>query len=58
MIFEIRLAPSGELKVRQSCAMCNGWGSVSGRVGVDFGGERTKPVRVGRWERPVLDWSL
>ena len=58
VIFEIRLAPSGELKVRQSCAMSNGWGSVPGRVGVDFGGERTKPVRVGRWERPVLDWSL
>ena len=58
LISTVSLAANGEVKVRQNCALCVGWGNVSARVGVAGATTKSQNVKVARFERPQLDWTL
>ena len=59
VISTVSLAANGEVKVGQECAICIGWGLVSGRVGVDCGNERAQDVKLkGNRERRHFKWTL
>ena len=58
VITTVSLAANGEVKVRQDCSLCVGWGEVPGRVGYAGGKEQARNVKVARFERPQLDWTL